>query len=229
MKEIFNSTFPGTHGGAVMLTGSKQHRYGGIQTRLVPCSTFKLVLSLAGLESGVIPSAKTVWRWNGEQVGRPEWRKDMDLAMALQESSEWYFREVARKLGEKRLRSTLQELDYGSGWKGKKPEDAWVDGSLTISPQEQAALASKLATGSLPFAKEYQAIVRQSLRVQKTGRYALWGKTGSSAKGKDGRSLGWYVGAYTDDGQDVAFAIVRHLPNTIGPMVRDEVVKRLIK
>lgn len=229
MKEIFDSKFPGTHGGAVVLTGSKEQRYGSIQTRLVPCSTFKLVLSLAGLESGVIPSAKTVWRWNGEQVGRPEWRKDMDLAVALQESSEWYFREVARKLGEKRLRGIVQELNYGSSWKGKRPEDAWIDGSLTISPQEQAALASKLAAGSLPFAKEHQAVVRKSLLVQKAGAYALWGKTGSSAKDKNGRSLGWYVGAYTDGGQDIAFAIVRHLPDTIGPMVRDEVVKRLTR
>jgi beta-lactamase class D len=175
----------------------------------------------------VIPSAKTVWHWNGEKVGRAEWRKDMDLAVALQESSEWYFREVARKLGEKRLRRLIQNLSYGSGWKGKRPEDAWHDGSLTISPQEQAILASRLAAGSLPFAKEHQAVVRQSLLIEKTGGYALWGKTGSSGKGKDGRSLGWYVGAYTDGSQEIAFAVVRNAPNIMGPLVRDELVKRL--
>lgn len=227
MKELFNSTFPGTHGGAIVLVSGEQKRYGDLQKRLVPCSTFKLVLSLAGLESGVIPSAKTVWRWNGENVGRPEWRKDMDLALALQESSEWYFREVARKLGAKRLRSVVQQLNYGSGWKGKRPEDAWIDGSLTISPEEQAALARQLAAGSLPFAREHQAVVRKSLAVKKAAAFGLWGKTGSSATGKDGRSLGWYVGAYLDKGQEVAFAIVRHRPNTIGPMVRDELVERL--
>lgn len=35
--------------------------------------------------------------------------------------------------------------------------------------------------GSLPFAKEHQAVVRKSLLVPRMGAHALWGKTSSSS------------------------------------------------
>ena len=44
---------------------------------------------------------------------------------------------------------------------------------------------------------------------------------------KDGRSLGWYVGAFTRQGETTAFAILRHAPGVIGPQVRERLVQRL--
>jgi beta-lactamase class D len=72
---------------------------------------------------------------------------------------------------------------YGSGWKGVKPEDSYIAGSMLISPLEQAKLVWKLETESLPFTKEHQRIVKNNLKV---AGLPLWGKTGSGRKYPNG-------------------------------------------
>ena len=224
--ELFDSQFPGTHGTAVLFDGRRStlHHAALSRRRFVPCSTFKLYLSLLGLESGAIRDPREVWKYTGEKVGQAEGRRAMNLDTALRESSEWYFREVARKLGAERLRTGIRLLNYGGGWSGTKPEDAWIDGSLSISPVEQARLAWDYERESLPFVRAHQRFVRESLRV--AGR-PLWGKTGSSHPGADGLALGWYVGAFQRSGAAVSFAVLRRAPDIIGPDVRDEFVRRL--
>ena len=227
--ELFNSRFPGKTSGGALFDGKNTTLYTSelTQKQLPPCSTFKLYLSLFGLESGVIRSPEEVWHYNGEKTGRPEWRKDMDLTVALRESSEWYFREVARKLGAERLRAGIQKINYGSGWTGRKPEDAWLNGPMTISAKEQAELVWKLEQETLPFPKAHQRAVKDALRVSDAQKWVLWGKTGSSAKDKNGLSLGWYVGAYREGGRTHAFAVVERAPSVIGADVRKKLVRRL--
>jgi beta-lactamase class D len=226
MQNLFDARFPGKNGAAVLFDGQKATLYHDTdaQRRFTPCSTFKLYLALFGLETGVVRSASELWKYNGERVGQAEGRKDMDLGVALLESSEWYFREVARKIGAKRLRDLVARINYGSGWKGAKPEDAYIDGSMLISPLEQAQLAWKLETESLPFAKEHQRIVKNNLKV---AGLSLWGKTGSGRKYPDGLALGWYVGAYRNSGKSVALAVLERAPDTMGPKVRTELIRRL--
>ena len=228
MKEIFDSTFPGKGGAAVTITDGKLRTWGSVaQKREVPCSTIKLVLALLALDAKLIKDENEVWHFTGKKSGRPEWDRDLSLKEALIVSAEWYFQDVARKLGAERFRARLKQLDYGSGWRGKDPALAWHDGSLLISPREQAELALRLAQDKLPFSPEIQATVKRCLTYDTKSPIVLWGKTGSSAKERDGRSLGWYVGAFTKDGKTTAFAILRHAPDTMGPKVRAELVKRL--
>ncbi len=228
MRNLFDARFPGKNGAVATFNGSdgKPYDLRLDQRRFIPCSTFKLYLALFGLETGVVRSASELWKYNGERVGQAEGRRDMDLGAALLESSEWYFREVARKIGAKRLRELVAKISYGSGWRGTKPEDSYIDGSMLISPIEQARLAWKLETESLPFAKEHQQIVKNNLKVEKL---ALWGKTGSSRKFPDGLSLGWYVGACEQSGKPLAFAVLQRTPEAFGPGVRTELVRRLKK
>jgi beta-lactamase class D len=225
VNELFDNKFPGKNGAAVLFDGQEAtlHHEADAQRRFTPCSTFKLYLALFGLETGVVRSASELWKYNGERVGQQDGRKDMDLGVALLESSEWYFREVARKIGAKRLRDLVAKINYGSGWKGERPEDSYIDGSMLISPLEQAKLVWKLETESLPFAKEHQRIVKNNLKV---AGLPLWGKTGSGRKYPDGLSLGWYVGAYERRGKPVAFAVLKRTPDAFGPGVRTELVRR---
>jgi beta-lactamase class D len=224
--ELFDSRFPGSKGAAVLFDGTKPTLINARNAMqpLTPCSTFKLYLALMGLESGVIRSASEVWKYNGEKRGQVEGRRDMSLTVAMRESSEWYYREVARRLGAERLRAGVEKLGYGQGWKGTKPEDSWIDGSLRISPLEQAQLVWKLEQEALPFEKRHQQVVKECLKVS---GLELWGKTGSSGKDKDGLSMGWYVGAYRKNGKPVAFAVLQHTPDAFGPGVRKEMARRL--
>ena len=168
------------------------------EKRFPPCSTFKLTLGLIGLETGILPNANT-------------------LKTALAESSEWYFRALARKIGAQELRRWVTLLSYGSGWKGDAVADAWHDGSLLISPHEQAELMWRLAQSSLPFKPAVQATIRECSAFPAKGS-TLWGKTGT------GDQIAWYIGAATHQGETVAFAAFQQGKGVLGPKVRPQLV-----
>ena len=55
--------------------------------RMLPASTFKIMNSLIGLETGVIPDENYVISWDGTRYDIPAWNQDHTLATALQNSS----------------------------------------------------------------------------------------------------------------------------------------------
>ena len=56
------------------------------QQRVSPCSTFKIVNSLIGLETGVLADENTVFKWDGKQDSVKEWNKDHTMASAFRNS-----------------------------------------------------------------------------------------------------------------------------------------------
>jgi beta-lactamase class D len=229
MSELFDKSFPGPGGGAITVKGSHIARFGvGLDQRVIPCSTFKIVLAHLALEAKLVKGPEELWKFTGPKSGRKEWDRDLSLRTALETSAEWYFQQVARKLGAERLRAGVKKIGFGSNWSGKDPALAWHDGTLTISPVEYVLLMQRLSAGTWPFPLELQNTVKKCLAFPVDKNVALWGKTGSSGKGKDGRSLGWYVGAFTRDGEATAFAILSNAPGAIGPKVREGLVKRLM-
>ena len=228
MHELFDKNFPGVSGGAITIKGSQITRWGtGLDQRVVPCSTFKIVLAHLALEANLVKNTEVMWKFSGKKSGRVEWDRDLCLRTALETSAEWYFQEVARQLGAERLRAGVKKLGYGSGWSGKTPASAWHDGTITISPMEHVLVMQRLSAGTWPFPAPMQTSVKKCLAYPVDRDVQLWGKTGSSAKEKDGRSIGWYVGAFTRDGESTAFAILRRAPDAVGPKVRAELVRRL--
>lgn len=232
MKEIFDKSFPGVGGSAVLLQGSQVVRYGEkSDVRRVPCSTFKIVLAHLALEHRLVQSSEEVWKFTGKKSGRSEWDRNLSLRTALETSAEWFFQDVARKLGPERFRAGVKKFGYGSGWTGTDPTLAWHDGSITIAPTEQVLLMLRLQQETLPFATGVQRVVKRCLTYPVPGgKVTLWGKTGSSGKEADGKALGWYVGAFHLPGETpMAFAILRHDAEALGPKVRQELVRRLGK
>lgn len=185
------------------------------EKRFPPCSTFKLTLGLIGLETGILPNASTLWRWDKTPSSRKSEQRDLTLKTALAESSEWYFRALARKIGAQELRRWVTRLSYGSGWKGNAVADAWHDGSLLISPHEQAELMWRLAQSNLPFKPDVQATIRECSAFPAKGS-TLWGKTGTGDK------IAWYIGAATHQGETVAFAAFQQGKGVLGPKVREQ-------
>ncbi len=64
-----------------------------------PASTFKIVNSLIGLETGRINDEKMIIPWDGIKRNRQEWNKDLTMAEAFKVSSVPYYQEVARRIG----------------------------------------------------------------------------------------------------------------------------------
>jgi beta-lactamase class D len=170
--------------------------------RFLPASTFKILNSLIGLETGVIPDENHVIRWDGTKHGIESWNQDHTLKTAIQNSVVWYYQELARRVGKERMQSYIDAVGYGNQDLSGPIEAFWLDGSLQISPDEQVEFLRRLYEGDLPFSGRSMKLVKEILVLERTDRYQLSGKTGSGQAGN--LYIGWFVG-FLEEEKNVYF------------------------
>jgi beta-lactamase class D len=161
--------------------------------RVLPASTFKIVNSLIGLETGVITDEKMVIKWDGIQRANADWNKDMNMQEAFKVSCVPYYQEVARRIGKDTMRLWIDSLSYGNKNIGDKIDSFWLDNHLKISPDEQLGLMKRLYFDQLPFQKRTQQIVRDVMLQEDNTAYSLSYKTGWGFDEKKNK-IGWIVG-----------------------------------
>lgn len=178
----------------------------GCAERLPPCSTFKIFNALAGLDCGVLSDEKTTFKWDGKPKSRKELERDHTLASAIQHSVVWYFQEVARRIGEKRMAEYLVANRYGNADLSGGLTTFWLDSSLAISANEQVAFLERLYTGRLSFNRHAMELVRNLLILERGKDWAFSGKTGTGAVKKGVATLGWFVGHVSHGERQFVFA-----------------------
>lgn len=168
--------------------------------RISPLSTWKIYDALLGLETGIITPEDSVQKWDGTGYPLSVWEQDQDLTGAIRNSVNWYFQNIDRSAGRKRLEAYLEQIGYGNEHAGSNLETYWLDSSLAISPMEQVEMMQKFYDNTFGFSEENVRAVKQALHVKETDGYSLYGKTGTGAK--DGNNVcGWFVGfAETEEG-----------------------------
>lgn len=154
-------------------------------THFTPASTFKILLSLAALELGVVQDDNFIIPFTGEVSTKPEWNKDLTLREAFKNSSEPYFKEVARRIGKERLQHFLDTVRYGNKTIGDSVATCWTDNSLKISADEQVGFLKKLYFNQLPFTDRTQRIVRSLMLHEDSNGRKLYYKTGWSSEQKE--------------------------------------------
>ena len=166
------------------------------ETRLPPCSTFKVFHALIGLDSGVLDrdDARTLMKWNGKPSSIAAWNHDQTLASAMRHSVVWYFQRVATGIGEERMQRELDRIGYGNRDISGGLTRFWLQSSLKISPREQVGLLRALFNGSLPFAAEDIAVVKRDITLSSGNGVRFMGKTGSGSDDADRGIIGWFVG-----------------------------------
>jgi len=162
-------------------------------TRYTPSSTFKIVNSLIGLETGVISDEKMVIKWDGIKRWNDDWNKDLTMEQAFKVSSVPYYQEVARRIGRDTMQLWLDSLNYGNKNIGDKIDSFWLDNHLKISPDEQLGLVKRLYFDQLPFQKRTQQIVRDVMLQEDNTSYSLSYKTGLGLD-ESKNSVGWLIG-----------------------------------
>ena len=169
------------------------------ETRLPPCSTFKVFHALIGLDSGVLDrdDARTLMKWNGKPSSIAAWNHDQTLASAMRHSVVWYFQRVATGIGEERMQRGLDRIGYGNRDISGGLTRFWLQSSLKISPREQVGLLRALFNGSLPFAAEDIAVVKRDITLSSGKGLRFMGKTGSGSDDADRGIIGWFVGGAT--------------------------------
>ncbi len=122
-------------------------------TRLLPASTFKIVNSLIGLETGIITDEKMVIKWDGIKRSNEDWNKDMNMEQAFKVSCVPYYQEVARRIGKDTMQLWLDSVGYGNKNIGNIIDSFWLNNNLKISADEQLGLVKRLYFDQLPFQK----------------------------------------------------------------------------
>lgn len=165
----------------------------------LPASTFKIVNSLIGIETGKIVNEKMVIPWDGVVRVFPggdtatAWNKDLTMEEAFKVSAVPYYQEVARRIGKDTMQHWLDSLQYGTRKIKSAIDTFWLDNSLKITPDEQLGLVKKLYFGQLPFQKRSQDIVKKVMLQEDNANYKLSYKTGWGFK-ENGKALGWVLG-----------------------------------
>lgn len=161
--------------------------------RVLPASTFKIVNSLIGLETGKITDENMVIKWDGIKRSQPEWNKSMGMKEAFKVSNVAYYQEVARRIGYDTLKHWIDSISYGNKKPGGPVDSFWLNNTLKISPDEQLGLMKRLYFDQLPFRKSVQQQVRDAMLQEDNTAYKLSYKTGWGHD-EAGNAIGWLVG-----------------------------------
>jgi beta-lactamase class D len=172
----------------------------------LPASTFKIVNSLIGLQTGVISNTQMVIKWDGVVRSVKEWNKDLTMYEAFRVSAVPYYQEVARRIGKDTMQFWLDSLHYGTTKIKTRIDTFWLDNSLKITPDEELGLVKRLYFKQLPFFGNYQDSVKKIMLFEDTPAYRLSYKTGWGQK-ENGNQLGWTVGWIEENGHPYFFVL----------------------
>lgn len=208
------------------------------QTRRSPCSTFKIISSLIGLQEGVIVPEGSVRTWSGETFWNEDWNRDIGFEDAFRTSCVWYFREVIDEIGAERMQTALDSLAYGncdiSDWEGRLNTNNqnraltgfWIESSLKISPKEQTEVMERIFGAHSEYSEEVQNRLKQVMRVEEAADtdWLVYGKTGL------GKTQGitvdaWFTGFAEQEDRRVYFCI--YLGRTDGANVTSTKAKEI--
>lgn len=165
----------------------------------LPASTFKIVNSLIGLQTGKISSDSMVIKWDGIKRRVDAWNKDLTMYEAFRVSAVPYYQEVARRIGKDTMQFWLDSLKYGAKSDTEKVvihskiDTFWLDNSLKILPDQELGLVKRLYFDQLPFFKTYQEMVKRAMLFENNANYQLAYKTGWGFT-ETNHALGWIVG-----------------------------------
>ncbi len=158
----------------------------------LPASTFKIITSLIGLQTGKIVNDSMIIKWDGQDRGRAECNRDLSMYDAFRISCPAWYQEIARRIGRDTMQQWLDTLAYGNK-KISAVDTFWLDNSLKIRPDEQLGLVKELYFNKLPFFRTHQETVKKAMLWENNSNYKLSFKTGWGVTEK-GAELAWCIG-----------------------------------
>jgi beta-lactamase class D len=172
----------------------------------LPASTFKIVNSLIGLQTGKISSDSMVIKWDGIKRRVDDWNQDLTMYKAFRVSAVNYYQEVARRIGKDTMQFWLDSLSYGTKKITTAIDSFWLNNSLKIKPDEELGLVKRLYFDQLPFFKSYQEMVKRAMLFENNTNYRLGYKTGWGFTEKD-HAIGWIVGWIEENNHPYFFVL----------------------
>lgn len=212
-----------------------RHNPERASTRFLPASTYKIPNSLIALETGVAAGPEFHLDWDSAKAPRQPWwpaawAKDHTLRTALPNSVVWYYKELARRIGEERMQSYVDQFNYGNRDISGDIDQFWLTGGLRISADEQVDFLRRFYFGQLGASERSTQIVKDALLMEETPEYRLSGKTGWAGFGdsSDGQ-VGWLVGYLERDKQVHFFAMNVEIKKNEDAAARFSITKAVLR
>lgn len=174
-------------------------------TGKLPASTFKIANSIIGLETGVINSDSTIFKWDGEEKWLKAWEQDLVLKDAFKFSCVPCYQDVAREIGAPRMKEYIANFNYGTlDITETNIDNFWLEGKSRITQFQQIDFLKRFYKNELSITKRTGDIVSAILLIEDNDHYKLSGKTGLSNENKEYN--GWFVGYLEQDNNTYFFA-----------------------
>lgn len=205
----------------------------------LPASTFKIINTLVGIQTGKILNEKMVIPWDGVIRKYPngdtatEWNRNLTMQEAFKASAVPYYQKVARRIGKDTMQRWLDTLGFGSRYKKftitNNIDTFWLDNSLKVTPDEELGLVKKLYFNQLQFQGRPQDIVKKLMLQENNANYKLSYKTGWGFS-ENGNAIGWVVGWIEENQHVFPFVLNVEGPHNIDmPTVRMNILKGILK
>ncbi len=202
-------------------------------TAYLPASTFKIVNSLIGIQTGKVKDSSAIIPWDGVIRSIPAWNADLSMAQAFKVSSVPWFQELARRIGKGTMQKWLDTLGYAAtGGKAVigKIDTFWLDNSLKVTADEQLGLVKRLYFDQLPFFARTQQIVKAMMLQEDNSNYKLSYKSGLGTT-ENKHALGWLVGWIEENHHPYFFVLQVESadPNVDMAIARLKILKGILK
>jgi beta-lactamase class D len=171
-----------------------------------PASTFKIVNSLIGLQTGVATDEHMVIKWDSVKRWNEDWNKDLTMEEAFRLSAVPYYQELARRIGRDTMKKWIDSLAYGNKDISGPIDSFWLNNHLKITPDEELGLVKKLYFDQLPFFRRNAEIVRKMMLREENANYRLSYKTGLG-RTDNGLPMGWIVGWIEENNHPYFFVL----------------------
>ncbi len=168
-------------------------------------STFKILNTLIALEEEAISGADAIFHWDGTRYEIADWNQDQTLGSAFKASCVWCYQQLARRVGAPKYLPYIRQSNYGQLRQPFNETEFWLDGSLTISAEQQLAFLRQVVERKLPFKASSYVTLKTIMLAEEAEQYRLYAKTGWGTRNPP--SVGWYVGYVETRGDTWLFAL----------------------
>lgn len=215
-EKDFSSFFEGINGTAVVYNPTSNnfdvYNKDLYENQASPCSTFKVISTLIGLEKGLLEDEHTKLGYDGTQYSREEINKDLTLEEAFKLSAVWYYKDFIGRIAPEDMQAELDYLNYGnkdiSEWDGSdinplpQLNGFWLESSLKISPKEQTQVLYKIFGQDNKYSGRSKEILKNIMLVFEEDNLKVYGKTGAGYEDNS-----WFVGMIENGTENYYFAI----------------------
>jgi beta-lactamase class D len=176
------------------LKKDKYHIYNSSRAhkRFYPASTFKILNTIAALETKVAKDENFFLKWDGVSGVIPSHKQDHTLKLAFQNSTLWFYQEIARRVGLEHMQEIVDKAKFGNREIGNQIDQFWLEGPLRISALEYIEFLKGVHLEAFAFDKETYTKAKKIFIEEKNQDYILRAKTGTTVFA--GEQLCWYVG-----------------------------------